>query len=337
MLNERSHRRFNPLTGEWVLVSPSRTHRPWQGLSEPGDSAPGLARDPHCYLCPGNKRGNGAVNPDYQGTFVFPNDYPALQTESGAAETSDHPLLTARTEAGECRVLCYTPRHDLSLGELSQVAALAVIDAWIEQSKELEQKWRWVQIFENRGALMGASSPHPHGQIWAAASLPTEIERELAQQSQWYARRGVPLLHEYAQLEVSRGERLVAGTAHWLALVPWWAIWPYELLILPRRPVERLTALSAEETADLAIVLKDVLGRYDALFDVAFPYSFGWHGAPGGQANEPAWQLHAHFYPPLLRSATVRKFMVGYEQLAEAQRDLTPERAAERLRDCIRA
>ena len=334
MLKEQPHRRFNPLSGEWVLVSPARRQRPWQGMDEAPEPESRLAHDPQCYLCPGNERGSGERNPDYRATFVFQNDFPALSAQPGADGGLQHPLFTAHPEAGECRVLCYSPRHDLSLAELPMDSMRALISAWIEQSRELEQKWRWVQIFENRGRLMGASSPHPHGQIWATASLPTEISRELTQQRQWKAEHGTSLLHEYARLEIDRGERTVKATAHWLALVPWWAAWPYELLILPRRSVQRLTDLSVAEADDLAILLRDILTRYDGLFEVPFPYSFGWHGAPSIKQEEAGWQLHAHFYPPLLRSAKVRKFMVGYELLAEVQRDITPEQAAECLRQC---
>ncbi len=234
-------------------------------------------------------------------------------------------------------MVCFSPRHDLSLAELSAAGVQAVIDTWAEQTLQLEREWRWVQIFENRGELMGASNPHPHGQIWAGEALPTQVAREMEQQRLWFAARGVPLLQEYRELEAASGERVVIETAHWLAVVPWWAAWPFELLLLPRRSVQRLPDLDPAEREDLAKLLGEVLRRYDLLFEVPFPYSFGWHGAPADAEPSAACQLHAHFYPPLLRSASVKKFMVGYELLAEVQRDLTPEQAAERLRDCAPA
>lgn len=349
MLVQHAHRRLNPLTGEWILVSPQRLQRPWQGAHAAVPRAGSSSYEPDCYLCPGNARAGGARNPDYSSIYVFQNDYPALEPETAGRESAapaaarpvaapaappTHPLLTAQPEFGECRVLCYSPRHDLSLAELPAPGVRAVIDAWCEQVLELERTWRWVQVFENRGEQMGASNPHPHGQIWAGDALPSEVERELDQQRLWHIERGIALLTEYAELESSRGERVVIATSHWLALVPWWAAWPFEVLLLPRRAVHRLPELSDAERSDLATVLGELLRRYDRLFDCPFPYSFGWHGAPPGLEHAASCQLHAHFFPPLLRSATVRKFMVGYELLAEVQRDLTPEQAAQRLREC---
>jgi UDPglucose--hexose-1-phosphate uridylyltransferase len=344
MLAQHAHRRWNALTGDWVLVSPQRLQRPWQGAVEPAAQAQAPRHDPGCYLCPGNVRTTGVRNPDYESTHVFQNDFPALLpggmagagAAAGAAADAAEPLLIAEPAAGECRVLCYSPRHDLALAELPEDAVRGVVDAWCDQTSELERRWRYVQVFENRGEQMGASNPHPHGQVWAGDAVPSEVERELAQQRRWHAQHGAPLLLEYAELERARGERVVVATAHWLAVVPWWAAWPFEVLLLPRRAVQRLPQLSANERADLALALGELLRRYDGLFDCPFPYSFGWHGTPAGPAaaadDQAGCQLHAHFYPPLLRSATVRKFMVGYELLAEVQRDLSPEQAAERLR-----
>lgn len=322
------HRRFNPLTGEWVLVSPHRTSRPWLGAQESSpESRPPY--DSGCYLCPGNVRTSGQRNPDYTGTFVFPNDFPALL---GVGEAGiDDGIFRAEPVRGECRVLCFSPRHDLTLAEMSLPEIEAVVTLWHDQIAELERTWRCVQIFENKGEAMGCSNPHPHGQVWATDIVPTLIEREESAQASWLARTEMPLLAEVAARE-SEGPRCVARTRDWLAIVPFWAVWPFETLIVPLRPVSRFAQLAESQQTDLAVLLKDLLGRYDRLFDTSFPYSMGWHGAPVGSDHEQAWIVHAHIYPPLLRSATVRKFMVGYELLAESQRDLTPEEAAERLR-----
>jgi UDPglucose--hexose-1-phosphate uridylyltransferase len=330
-LTEAPHRRYNPLTDEWVLVSPQRARRPWQGRVEPLAEATRPAYVPECYLCPGNRRSSGEENPDYRGPYVFTNDFAALVPEVPPVAALDHPLLRAEGVAGTCRVVCFTPRHDLTLPELAVDAIRAVVDVWAEQTAALSQRYRWVQVFENKGELMGCSNPHPHGQIWAQAGLPDEARKEDRQQRAYFAERGAPLLGEYLALEGARAERVVVANAAWLALVPFWAVWPFELLLLPRRPVARLPDLAPDERRLLAEILKRLLTRYDNLFHTSFPYSMGWHGAPSG-GDASYWQLHAHFYPPLLRSATVKKFMVGYELLAEAQRDLTPEQAAARLR-----
>ena len=341
------HRRRNPLTGRWVLVSPQRTQRPWLGQTEEAATEPRLTHDPACYLCPGSVRAGGAVNPDYRGPFVFANDFPALTgglsdpTRSVATDADPAGLFTAQPVHGECRVICWSHDHSATLPDLSTSALRAVVDCWASQSAELGARHAWVQVFENKGAMMGCSNPHPHGQIWASGHLPEEAELEDRHQREHLARHGNPLLLELAAHEAG-GPREVLSSEGWLAIVPWWAAWPFETLLLPRRPARRFEDLDDAMRDDLALVLGRLTRTYDALFRCSFPYSMGWHGAPYGASGAAAmavgpadgshWQLHAHFYPPLLRSATVRKFMVGYEMLAEPQRDLTPEDAAARLR-----
>ena len=326
------HRRYNPLLDEWILVSPQRSQRPWQGSHESVRSPDIPAHDPDCYLCPGNLRANGQRNPHYDSTFVFRNDFPALLPGSQPDADAREPLLQWRSVQGEARVICFSPRHDLTLAEMAIADIETVIDLWARQTAELGQLYRWVQVFENRGAMMGASNPHPHGQIWATDSLGSIPEREDRQQRDYLRRQGRALLLDYARLECERGERVVLQNEHWLAVVPYWALWPYETLLLPKAHTLRLPQLSPAQMQSLARILKRLLVRYDNLFQVSFPYSMGWHGAPYGQGAVDHWQLHAHIFPPLLRSATVKKFMVGYEMLAEAQRDITAEQAADRLR-----
>ncbi len=329
---EDPHRRHNPLTGEWVLVSAGRTRRPWQGQEERLGEDRRPAYDPECYLCPGNSRASGARNPDYVTTFAFTNDFPSLRPDTGRGEQVGHPLLRAQGQPGTCRVLCFSPRHDLTLAEMATAEIAAVVDLWREQTAELAARYPWVQVFENRGEAMGASNPHPHGQVWASEVLPRQAAIEDERQRVHAERHGRPLLLEYAGLEAHLGERVVVANDTWLAVVPYWAVWPFETLVLPREPLSRLTALSGPQRTGLAEVLQGLLVRYDNLFAAPFPYSMGWHGAPGREDPAGHWQVHAHFYPPLLRSASVRKWMVGYEMLADVQRDLTPEEAAERLR-----
>ena len=331
---ESPHRRFNPLTRDWVLVSPHRARRPWLGQVEktPSESLPQY--DPECYLCPGNERAGGVKNPLYTGTFVFDNDFAALLPD--AEETNvppSHPLLAATPECGVCRVVCFSPRHDLTLPELDTLAIENVLAAWARESSDLGAKdfIRYAQVFENKGALMGCSNPHPHSQIWAQSQLPNEIDKELASQSAYLEEHRRPLLADYLVEEHRRDERIIFKNAHFTALVPFWAVWPFEVLLVADRPVAYLTELTAAEASALAEALKQVTTRYDNLFEISFPYSMGFHQAPSDGQAHPEWVLHAHFYPPLLRSATVRKFMVGYEMLAMPQRDITPESAAERL------
>jgi UDPglucose--hexose-1-phosphate uridylyltransferase len=338
LLIDRPHRRYNPLTGDWIFVSPHRTRRPWRGREElSAEPLPTPLHDPDCYLCPGNLRANGERNPAYSTTHVFPNDYPAFLPHNPSIDASLSPLLQAHIQRGECRVICYSPRHDLTMAQMPTEQIREVIDTWARQVEELETRWRWVEVFENKGELMGCSNPHPHGQIWASDFVPNEVVKELAQQRDWFRRHASSLLLDYAEQELNAEERLIVKNDHWLAVVPWWAAWPFETLLLPRRNVSRLPELIPAERDGLAHILGELLVAYDRLFDVSFPYSFGWHGDhPSTLAGlAPRWQagqLHAHFYPPLLRSATIKKFMVGYEMLAEVQRDITPEEAAAQLR-----
>ena len=340
---DRVHRRRNPLTGRHVLVSPHRTQRPWQGAQEQVDDAPLPRHDPNCYLCAGNVRANGQRNPDYTATFVFTNDFAALQAAHGDEDripapdaTGDH-LLQAMPVAGECRVLCFSPDHSRTLPELELPELNAVVRAWMDQSADMGARHRWVQVFENKGAAMGCSNPHPHGQVWGLDQLPDEALLADVHQREYLARHGEPLLVRYVRDELAAQERVVVETEHWVAVVPYWAAWPFETLLLPKAHTLRLDAMTPAQAEDLAVAVRRLTTRYDNLFQCSFPYSMGWHGAPhgAGQPEDTAnrhWQLHAHFYPPLLRSATVRKFMVGFEMLGEAQRDLTPETAAQRLR-----
>lgn len=331
--NLHPHRRYDPLSGEWVLVSPHRTQRPWQGQRESNAPANRPAHDPTCYLCPGNPRVGNAVNPRYTETFVFTNDFAALLPEVPPAGGVPDKLFHCEPVRGECRVICFSPRHDLTLPEMPVADILRVVNVWADQAAELGAKYRWVQIFENKGAVMGCSNPHPHGQIWAGNFLPRLVAPEDRTQKQYLEQHRRQLLLDYVEAELQRPERVIESNLHWAMVVPYWAVWPFELLLLPRRPVKRLPELTADERASLADILHRSLTRYDNLFETSFPYSMGWHGAPADGGDYEHWQLHAHFYPPLLRSATVRKFMVGYELLAEPQRDLTPEQAAKRLRD----
>ena len=335
MTSDLPHRRRNLLTGEWVLVSPQRMKRPWQGERKPASAEPRTSYDADCYLCPGNERSGGAVNPDYNGTFVFANDFPALLDESNAPEA--HALFEQQSARGVARVICYSPDHSATLATMSDAGRRAVVETWCAQSAELGALWAHVEIFENRGAMMGASSPHPHGQVWASDFVPTIVEREDRCQRVHREAKGAPLLGDVLAAELDAGERVVAQEEHWLAVVPHWAAWPFETLVLPREQVARLEDLTDNAQTSLASLLGTLLRAYDALFDTAFPYSMGWHGAPHALGEDTAhWWLHAHFYPPLLRSADIRKHMVGFELLAETQRDLTPEAAAARLKELMR-
>lgn len=332
--DDHPHRRYNPLTGDWITVSPHRTKRPWKGQVEkpPVEVRPDY--DPSCYLCPGNQRAGDATNPDYTSTFVFTNDFAALLPDTPRLTVQPHALLHAETERGTCRVICFSPRHDLTLAEMSVAEIRDVIDVWCGQIEDLGQNYRWVQVFENKGAVMGCSNPHPHGQVWAGDVLPNEPAKEDLNQRAYFEAHGNPLLLDYVELEAREGVRVLVENEHWLIVVPYWALWPFETLVLPRRHILRLPELLDAERNALADVMRRLLVKYDNLFETSFPYSMGWHGAPtAGESDVAYWQLHAHYYPPLLRSATVKKFMVGYEMLAEPQRDLTAEQAVQRLRE----
>jgi len=333
-LQNASHRRFNPLTGDWVLVSPHRERRPWQGQMEKPHEAPALAYDPNCYLCAGNPRANGARNPQYKGVYAFDNDFSALTPGLSCEAVDEGGLLVAQSEAGICRVLCFSERHDLALARMETSQIEKVVAAWTQEYETLGALdfVDYVQIFENRGAAMGASNPHPHGQIWATRSLPNEVAKETSRQADYLARKGSCLLCDYLALEETHRERIVCANEHFVALVPFWATWPFETLLLPRRHLGSLADFREGEAPALADILRRLTLRYDNLFETAFPYSMGFHQKPtDGRAHE-SWHFHAHFYPPLLRSASVRKFMVGFEMLGSPQRDLTPESAATRLR-----
>ncbi|KAF0104455.1 MAG: UDPglucose--hexose-1-phosphate uridylyltransferase [Chloroflexi bacterium] len=329
------HRRYNPLTREWILVSPHRAKRPWQGQVE--KSAPPYLPeyDPTCYLCPGNERAGGIKNPVYSGTYVFDNDFAALLPDAAPADPETHPLFVAKAETGICRVICFSPRHDLTLPQLSLDETEGVINTWADQTADLFQHPDivYVQIFENKGAVMGCSNPHSHSQIWSQSRIPTEPAKELSSQKEYFTVYGKSLLLDYMHEEQKRSERVVATNEYFTAVVPFWAVWPFEILIMTHRAVPNLPALTQPERWALADILQRITTRYDNLFETSFPYSMGFHQAPNDGNDHPEWVLHVHFYPPLLRSASVRKFMVGYEMLGMPQRDITPESAAARLRN----
>ena len=331
------HRRWNPLRQSWVMVSPHRTQRPWQGEVAQKSVPSAVSYDPDCYLCPGNKRAGGAVNPHYDSIFTFVNDYAALLPDLPAqADEQASPLLVAEPARGLCRVLCFHPNHSLTLARMTQPEIRRVVDAWTHEYEELgATDWiQYVQIFENRGAMMGASNPHPHGQIWSTRFMPDEPAAETIAQREYQAKSGRCLLCDYVAEELRLGERVVVANDHFVALVPWWAVWPFEVLLVCRRHAGAMPEFDTGERDAMADVLKRITTRYDNLFETSFPYTMGFHQRPTDRETHREWHFHAHFYPPLLRSATVRKFMVGFEMLGMPQRDITPESAAERLRAC---
>lgn len=332
---EHSHTRFNILTGDWVLVSPHRMKRPWQGKVEtlPEDNRPSY--DPSCYLCPGNKRSDGSLNPQYKDAYAFVNDFSALLPDTPAGGDDINGLLISKSETGVCKVICFSPDHRLTLPLMDEVAIVQLIHLWKKEFTELSQneQIRYIQIFENKGDVMGCSNPHPHGQIWASSSLPLELSKETTQQKNYYEQHGKSLLRAYLELELQQQERIVLENEHFVALVPYWAVWPFETMIISKRHIETILQFTTEEEVAFAEILKQLTAKYDNLFNVSFPYSAGMHQAPVNDGEHPEWHFHMHFYPPLLRSATVKKFMVGYEMLANPQRDITAEWAAERLRE----
>lgn len=339
---DNPHRRKNPLTGEWTLVSPHRARRPWLGQIEkiPAEKLP--AYDPTCYLCPGNNRAGGVMNPSYTGTFVFDNDFAALLPDSFSDDVGidRHPLLAVEPEQGICRVVCFSPRHDLTLPELPLPAIEAVLETWTSQSVDLGgiDFIKHVQVFENKGSVMGCSNPHPHSQIWATSHIPNEPAKELEMQSRYFAEYGRSLLGDYLAVEQTHpDERILFSNDHFTALVPFWAVWPFEVLVIANQEASRLNELNSAQLSALAVIVKQITTCYDNLFEISFPYSMGFHQAPYDGQSHPEWRLHAHFYPPLLRSATVKKFMVGFEMLSMPQRDITAELAAARLRSLPKA
>ncbi len=334
-LTEHPHRRYNPLTGEWILVSPHRNKRPWQGKVEKTEETQRATYDAACYLCPGNQRAGGAKNPTYRDTFVFTNDFGALQQEVPLGTFEQADLLKAKSERGICRVICFSARHDLTLPEMEHPAIRKVVDLWADQYEELGKIdfINHVQIFENKGAIMGCSNPHPHGQIWAQSTLPVEVQKELQHQKAYFNQYGRSLLSDYVQLELQTKDRIVAENKHFVVVVPFWALWPFETLVISKRHLTDILQFTDEEREAFADIIKKNTTAYDNLFEVSFPYSAGIHQRPTDGAEHPYWHFHVHFYPPLLRSASVKKFMVGYEMLAEPQRDISAEGAAQRLRD----
>lgn len=334
-LEDHPHRRYNPLTGEWVLVSPHRAKRPWQGQVEKDEEQKLPEYDPECYLCPGNTRAGGKKNPKYNNTFIFTNDFSSLLPEIPDGNINDENLFIARAEQGICKVICFSPRHDLTVPQMEIADVRKVVDLWCEQYYELGKLdyIGHVQIFENKGSMMGCSNPHPHCQIWAQKNLPVEVEKEQNNLLDYYNQNGKTLLTDYLEAELKKGVRIICSNNGFVALVPFWAVWPFETMVISKRPVSNLSELNTKEKADLADIYKQLTVRYDNLFKTSFPYSMGFHQSPADGKEHPEWHLHMHFYPPLLRSATVKKFMVGYEMLANPQRDFTAEQSAARLKE----
>ncbi|WP_150468331.1 UDP-glucose--hexose-1-phosphate uridylyltransferase [Francisella sp. SYW-9] len=328
-----SHRRKNILTNEWILVSPHRLNRPWQGQSEENIKDTRPEYDENCYLCPTNTRANGETNPDFKETFIFENDFSALSKEKIAKDLEiNDDLFQVSGATGVAKVVCFSAKHNLTMASMQESDITKVIDLWSDEVSALSKKYQWVQVFENKGSIMGCSNPHPHGQIWACDFLPTEAQKEEHSQKEYFEKNRSNMLLDYTNREINEKERIIYQNDDWLVVVPFWATWPYETLLLPKFKCSHLNFLTSEQSVSLANALKTLLVKYDKLFDTSFPYSMGWHGSIGAKESDH-WQVHAHFYPPLLRSATVKKFMVGFEMLGESQRDITPELAAQVLRE----
>jgi UDPglucose--hexose-1-phosphate uridylyltransferase len=332
---EHSHTRKNILTGDWILVSPHRTKRPWQGKVEDLVSDERPKYDEKCYLCPTNTRSDGSTNPDYKHAYSFVNDFSALLEKTPIGDVNENDLLIAKSESGVCKVICFSPDHSLTLPVMTLSAIEKVIELWQSEFEEISknESIKYIQIFENKGDIMGCSNPHPHGQIWSSSSIPLELHKETTEQKKYFEKHGKSLLSNYLTLELAKKERIIIENEHFVALVPFWATWPYESMIVSKRHFQNVCQLTEEEKVDLASILKKLTIKYDNLFKVSFPYSAGIHQNPVNDGDHPEWHFHMHFYPPLLRSATVKKFMVGYELLANPQRDITAEGAAETLRN----
>lgn len=332
---EHPHRRYNPLLDEWILVSPQRAKRPWQGQQEKIAVQEVVVYDSDCYLCPGNARVNGDINPEYEGVFVFKNDFGALMEQEVEFIEQENDFFTIKPERGINKVICFSENHSLTLPEMEEKDIVKIIEKWQEEYKILGDLdyINHVQIFENKGAVMGCSNPHPHGQIWAQSSIPTMVKRTQNNLKKYYEKKGSSLLKDYLEKELEAKERIIFENEDFVVLVPFWATWPYETMIISKRHIKNIAEFSEKENNSFAEVLKRLTIVYDNLFETSFPYSAGIHQAPtDGKSNEE-WHFHMHFYPPLLRSATVKKFMVGYEMLAEAQRDITPEQSANILKN----
>ncbi len=333
-LKEHSHTRLNILTGDWILVSPHRMKRPWQGKIEELIKEDRPTYDATCYLCPNNKRMEGSLNPDYKKAYAFVNDFSALLAETPSGTVNENNLLVANSETGICKVICFSPVHNLTLPQMNIGDIKSVIDLWQDEFKALSKNSliKYIQIFENKGEIMGCSNPHPHGQIWASSSIPLELSKETEQQKKYYQKQGRSLLLDYVKIELEKNERIILENEHFVALVPFWATWPYEIMIISKRHIQDIIQFSDSEKEAFAIILKELTCKYDNLFNMSFPYSAGMHQAPVNDGEHLEWHWHMHFYPPLLRSASVKKFMVGYEMLANPQRDITPEQAADKLK-----
>jgi UDPglucose--hexose-1-phosphate uridylyltransferase len=334
-IEDHPHRRLNPLTGDWILVSPQRAKRPWQGQVEKAVSDDLPKFDPTCYLCPGNERSGGKYNPSYKGTFVFTNDFSSLLSNAPAGVVDEENFFQAKSETGICKVICFSDNHSLTIPEMDVEDIRKVVDVWCDEFTELadNEKISYVQIFENKGAIMGCSNPHPHGQIWSSSSVPTEPDKESKTQKEYFEKHGTTLLGDYLKAELMKKDRILVENEHFVALVPYWAVWPFETMVISRRQTQNIALLTGPERTSLADIYRKLTIKYDNLFEVSFAYSAGFHQAPTDGKEYPEWHLHMHFYPPLLRSASVKKFMVGYEMLASPQRDITAEQAARRLRD----